>query len=73
MQSPLSSALEHVRPTPLPPPETYAEAVKAAKRMAKACRALDANEITVMVGNTSVTFRRHDRPRVPPKAIEVRA
>ena len=73
MPSPLSSALEHVKPTPLPDPADYKAVVAAAKKMAKACRSIDTTEFSVQIGDVSVTYLRHDRPRVPINAIEVEA
>ena len=67
MPSQLSSALEHVRPDPEPDRVLFKDACAAAELMAEACVSIDATEVTVMVGSCSVTFLRHDRPRVPIK------
>ena len=67
MPSQLSSALEHVQPDPEPDRVLFRDACAAAELMAEACVSIDATEVTVMVGACSVTFLRHDRPRVPVK------
>jgi hypothetical protein len=67
MPSPLSSALEHIKPEPEPDRVLFRDACAAAELMAEACVSIDATEVTVMVGSCSVTFLRHDRARVPPK------
>ena len=67
MPSQLSSVLENVQPEPQPDRVLFRDACAAAELMAEACVSIDATEVTVMVGSCSVTFLRHDRPRVPIK------
>lgn len=67
MRDQFLSALAAYPPDPAPDPVLFKDACAAAELMAEACHSIDANEVTVMVGDASVTFLRHDVPRVPMK------